>query len=1048
MAKKKRDSLARLRRLAATGGAARQASNPEVMDRLRSLGVSGSAPFGRAGSDGAFGTGLDRLGDIGLGVMKTLSVPGAAIGTTLANIADPISRSLGGQGVNYSWKNAAGAWRKGWKGYEGILEGAGSDNKTFNKLAGLGMDIVVDPLWLAAPVKVLGAATKADGGLKALKGLDDAAEVAVRPNQSVRAATDALHPRGRFVSRIRDRKYKPFKGRVKGTVIGRRAGDKAVGDQYLAFRLGASNKKGAADRFGLVELRHSDEGLEWTAGSRVLDETFSSVDDAAAHARSLLDSGDRLIKLDRAGLPKAGAFDDMLRGISESETSRLTERTKLGVKLGIGKANPAGGKGLSGMNYTLRTGMKVPTKSMQTHKLGRVFKRDPVEKIAHREITAFNDYRQAQPIMQRALREAFPTMDDAQAEIVGLIAAADNASFRGVEGQQLLGSDVLKPLLAQEGKWSDDMERALLYARERFGDYWNLERPGAAVDEVRGPYAPQGPAEEGLQRMMAHFRNQEKIPEDARIKVLDRMNKFGTANAEMGRSFETAFAYRTQEEWRQALRQMGLDGELADVLVARIGQHLNEVEPVFQKLSKRGSKAKVNFAEESLSELEDEVDRLMLGLGPELNIFTMISRREIAHARIMLTKQIEELAKAAQLSDEAEKYLLTRVRTEDIPGAFGATPVGRFLRRWVPQYKSLLTTLNQAHFPNNAAGDFFNALVTGNIRHANPMNLLKVNFGVTGSADAARGAKGAPFWRLAAGDDEMLKRTFQIGAHEYTGYEVFMLSHMMGLGKGYVGADIGDFINLYEQSRNPLVKFRDFMQRQNMNREDAQRMHTWFLHLQSGDDPFTAMAKTLRVHFDYNDLTDFERVVLRNSLLFYTWFKKNLILQWTGVATKPGLYSAYGDVERERPRFANEPPYMSQQGALPIPGYGNLLMGAPWSDLYKADFTEGPAQGVKSEILASLAPQFKVPLELTMGEEFFSRRRIPNEPKSAGDWAKLAQYFANQAGPVPGTVNKLVNPGTSDRDAIDNLTQVLGVGRRQVDDPEKFARLARFYGGS
>ena len=62
-----------------------------------------------------------------------------------------------------------------------------------------------------------------------------------------------------------------------------------------------------------------------------------------------------------------------------------------------------------------------------------------------------------------------------------------------------------------------------------------------------------------------------------------------------------------------------------------------------------------------------------------------------------------------------------------------------------------------------------------------------------------------------------------------------------------------------------------------------------FIHLRrQGWDAHTAALKVKEIHFDYSDLNDFEKKVLRRNVLFYDFMRKNLALQANLLFKQPG----------------------------------------------------------------------------------------------------------------------------------------------------------------
>ena len=76
--------------------------------------------------------------------------------------------------------------------------------------------------------------------------------------------------------------------------------------------------------------------------------------------------------------------------------------------------------------------------------------------------------------------------------------------------------------------------------------------------------------------------------------------------------------------------------------------------------------------------------------------------------------------------------------------------------------------------------------------------------------------------------------------------------------------------------REDITRFITFMQRMRRNKGDVADAAWHMIHH----------------HFDYGDLTAFERKKVRNVFLFYTWYRKNIPLQFAQMIQRPGFFSA------------------------------------------------------------------------------------------------------------------------------------------------------------
>lgn len=65
------------------------------------------------------------------------------------------------------------------------------------------------------------------------------------------------------------------------------------------------------------------------------------------------------------------------------------------------------------------------------------------------------------------------------------------------------------------------------------------------------------------------------------------------------------------------------------------------------------------------------------------------------------------------------------------------------------------------------------------------------------------------------------------------------------------------------------------------------------------DDIFSKASKHVKKYlFDYTELTEFERKVMKRIFPFYTWLRKNIPLQLESIVTKPHKYARLADFER------------------------------------------------------------------------------------------------------------------------------------------------------
>lgn len=102
------------------------------------------------------------------------------------------------------------------------------------------------------------------------------------------------------------------------------------------------------------------------------------------------------------------------------------------------------------------------------------------------------------------------------------------------------------------------------------------------------------------------------------------------------------------------------------------------------------------------------------------------------------------------------------------------------------------------------------------------------------------------------------------------------------------GMNLGQLVRTAIGTDNPLIK---------LNRAWAQivenqaRWAMFFDDMEKGAKPFDAMMATKTWHYDYRNLTTFEKKWLRNLMPFYSWTRFNLPRQIMAMVENPGRYS-------------------------------------------------------------------------------------------------------------------------------------------------------------
>jgi hypothetical protein len=210
-------------------------------------------------------------------------------------------------------------------------------------------------------------------------------------------------------------------------------------------------------------------------------------------------------------------------------------------------------------------------------------------------------------------------------------------------------------------------------------------------------------------------------------------------------------------------------------------------------------------------------------------------------------------------------------------------------------------------------------------------------------------------------------------------------------------------------------------------------------------DFFEAADNTKKFLFDYNDLSDFERKVMKRIIPFYTWMRKNIPLQLEMFFTKPGVYSGYNKMKNEIEKNVPEDQRVEDkykntfaQDWIQIPGtmkgkesrvynpktkqyeiaesknepsFWNPNL--PLADLGKIPM---PTADFAKQMFSSLNPAIKVPIELQANKNVYFDTPISG---GVGDTKDAPGYIQRLMG---GTVDKPIQMDAKDRYVLQNLS--------------------------
>jgi hypothetical protein len=266
-------------------------------------------------------------------------------------------------------------------------------------------------------------------------------------------------------------------------------------------------------------------------------------------------------------------------------------------------------------------------------------------------------------------------------------------------------------------------------------------------------------------------------------------------------------------------------------------------------------------------------------------------------------------------------------------------------------------------------------------------------------------------------------------------------------------------------------------------REDIVRMWTFLQRMKRNNgDAADAMWYTVKHHFDYADLTLKERRIARNLFLFYTWYRKNIPLQFMEMISRPGFFSAIAngyialqqgetplnrdwstihpslpDMSGKLPHPGLIPDYMVEQLAAPTMNWnGHSLavgFGSPLADLnlFGQLLRDGPfvhANEFARQALGMANPLISLPYLLAFRKDILTGRDLKNQESSG--LASLVNMVTSKFG---------LNLNTDEEgqpmlpfavNLIGNILPFVGRGSgyfRSASEYEDQGRIAKWFGG-
>jgi hypothetical protein len=212
--------------------------------------------------------------------------------------------------------------------------------------------------------------------------------------------------------------------------------------------------------------------------------------------------------------------------------------------------------------------------------------------------------------------------------------------------------------------------------------------------------------------------------------------------------------------------------------------------------------------------------------------------------------------------------------------------------------------------------------------------------------------------------------------------------------------------------------------------DDATRGGSLIALVRQGYTPEAAVLEVNKLHYDFSNMSPFEKTVMRRVMPFYSWQRQNIPAILRQITENPGGPTAMAAKLTASSRHEQGflPDYVGETAALPIGqeenGTRTFLShtGLPFEDLN--DLGAGgahPIQRTAQNLMAQTNPLIKGPLEAITGMQFKSGREL-SDLYSRTDSPMLDQLLMNTPGSrIISSLGTLTDPRKSWASAATNL---------------------------
>lgn len=220
--------------------------------------------------------------------------------------------------------------------------------------------------------------------------------------------------------------------------------------------------------------------------------------------------------------------------------------------------------------------------------------------------------------------------------------------------------------------------------------------------------------------------------------------------------------------------------------------------------------------------------------------------------------------------------------------------------------------------------------------------------------------------------------------------------------------------------------------------ESTGRINLFFSALNDGKSPQEAAEMVDKFLFDYSDLTQAEKNIMKRIIPFYSFMRKNIPLMLEQMLEQPNTFNnlnkAFTEIEKMNPDYVpenNRSEYRQDYIQFPFAingkqyGIADQLPYTQLDRVFSLKSTDNVPVSLPRQLMGQTSPILKLPFELITGESAYSGMPLSDSK---------ANYIANLLGGNAGTIANTLQKQTTDEAALYGLGKFLGFPVATISD--------------